>query len=473
MASAVSSTSLPTVSATRSNGSSRRRRVELHRTAEEEIRVDAAEHDVGVGRRRRRAAAAVAGRARHRAGALRADAQQSALVDPGDRAAAGADGADVDHRHLDRQSPLDLEVGREGDLSVDHRGAVGRGAPHVERHQPLDAGQLRQVPGADDAARRAGHRQVDRRTGGRLEFLLASIRLDDDGAAAEAGVPQPPLHGRQIRADFRLEIGVGDGCGGPLVLLPARQHVVGDGDGHVRPFLGDDRRRASLVLRLDEGEHQADGDRLDLARGLQLAHDPAQPGLVERLEHDAVAVDPLVELVAVAVLDQRRRLDPEDVVVRLAVAALDEGHIAEAPRRKVGDVCALALQDGVGGDRRAEPHVADAGAVVDAPQPFEDSVRRIPGRGQVLPDADRAPVAVIGDEVRERAADIDADQVTRHAPALCPFPRSNVPAARSARNPPPRFPSRRSRDPLRQPPPFRSASSAAASASCRIHTSPE
>ena len=49
-----------------------------------------------------------------------------------------------------------------------------------------------------------------------------------------------------------------------------RQDVVGDGDWHLRPLLGDDRRHAALVLRLDEGEQQADGDRLDLARGLQL-----------------------------------------------------------------------------------------------------------------------------------------------------------------------------------------------------------
>ena len=132
--------------ATLLDGRVRRRRVELHRAAEEEIGVDAAEHDIGVGRSRRGAAAAVAGRARHRAGALRADAQQSALVDPGDRAAAGADGADVDHRHLDRQAPLDLEVGGERDLTVDHRRAVGRGAAHVERHQPLDAHEL--PPGA-------------------------------------------------------------------------------------------------------------------------------------------------------------------------------------------------------------------------------------------------------------------------------------------------------------------------------------
>ena len=57
-----------------------------------------AEHEIGVGDGRPRAAAAVAGRARHGFGARRPDAQRAAVVDPGDRAAARADGVDVDDR---------------------------------------------------------------------------------------------------------------------------------------------------------------------------------------------------------------------------------------------------------------------------------------------------------------------------------------------------------------------------------------
>ena len=67
------------------------RGIERHAPAVEIVRIEIAEHDAGVGHRRLVAAAAVAGRPRHGAGALRADAQQAAGVDPGDRAAAGAD----------------------------------------------------------------------------------------------------------------------------------------------------------------------------------------------------------------------------------------------------------------------------------------------------------------------------------------------------------------------------------------------
>ena len=60
-----------------------------------------AEHQIGVGHGRRRAAAAVAGRARHGAGALRADLHQSVAADPGDGAAAGAERVHRQHRRAD------------------------------------------------------------------------------------------------------------------------------------------------------------------------------------------------------------------------------------------------------------------------------------------------------------------------------------------------------------------------------------
>ena len=54
-------------------------RVEL--AADRPLGIDAAEHDLGVGQRRPRVALAVAGRPRHRAGALRPDLQQAAAID--------------------------------------------------------------------------------------------------------------------------------------------------------------------------------------------------------------------------------------------------------------------------------------------------------------------------------------------------------------------------------------------------------
>ncbi len=72
---------------------------------------------VGVGDGRLRAAMAVAGRAGPGAGAARPHGQAPAGVDRGDGAAAGADGADLDHREAHRQA-VDLALGHLGDRAV-------------------------------------------------------------------------------------------------------------------------------------------------------------------------------------------------------------------------------------------------------------------------------------------------------------------------------------------------------------------
>ena len=79
-------------------------------------RVEAAEDEVGVGDGRVGAAAAVAGRTRVGAGAVRTDAEHAAGVDPGDAAAAGADLDEVDRPGLDRVAAATVAA------------AIGRGA---------------------------------------------------------------------------------------------------------------------------------------------------------------------------------------------------------------------------------------------------------------------------------------------------------------------------------------------------------
>ena len=77
------------------------------------VGLEPAEHDVGVGHGRRGAAAAVAGGAGIRAGALRPDAQRAAGVDPGDAAAAGADRVDVEASGRAPGSPRSSRSGAE------------------------------------------------------------------------------------------------------------------------------------------------------------------------------------------------------------------------------------------------------------------------------------------------------------------------------------------------------------------------
>ena len=227
----------------------------------------------------------------------------------------------------------------------------------------------------------------------------------------------------------RLDIGVGDGGRRALVLLPLGQHVVGDGDRDVPQLLLQYLLGAALMVRRHVGEQEVHGHRLDGAVLPDRARHRAHAVLVERHVDRAVGHDPLADLVAVAALDQRLRLDPGDVVVAAPVAPLDEGDVAKALGRHVGDGGALALEDRVGRHRGAEPDVADVRRRSEAPEAAEDAFVGIVGRRQDLPDIDRPGLRIVAHEVRERAADIDTDQIICQHPPPTRCPRA---AARGA-----------------------------------------
>ena len=76
----------------------RQRAVERDGAAGQRARAQASEHELRIGDGRVLAAQPVGRRSGPRAGALRADMQQARIVDPGDGAAARADGVDFDRR---------------------------------------------------------------------------------------------------------------------------------------------------------------------------------------------------------------------------------------------------------------------------------------------------------------------------------------------------------------------------------------
>ena len=100
------------------------------------------------------AALAVAGGPGLGAGRARPDPQRAALVAPGDRAAAGADRVDVDHRQLDRPAVELAALGPADAASLDDADVAG-GAAHVEAERVA----------APRRARPAGRRRPPRRPG--------------------------------------------------------------------------------------------------------------------------------------------------------------------------------------------------------------------------------------------------------------------------------------------------------------------
>ena len=78
--------------------------IQPHLAAEEVIRIEIAQDEIGIGHRWFAAAESVAGRSRIGTGAIRSHLQQTKLVNARDATAASADLDHLDDRHLHRQA---------------------------------------------------------------------------------------------------------------------------------------------------------------------------------------------------------------------------------------------------------------------------------------------------------------------------------------------------------------------------------
>ena len=333
----------------------RGREIERHLAAEEAVGAEPAEDEIGVGDGRLGAAEAVADRAGRRARAFRTHPQGVADLDAGDAAAAGADLLDVDHRHLHGQprgiAADQRRAGHQHGALVDHAG-LGGGAAHVERDGVGEADRVAQHLGADDARGRSRFQHADAGAPRVVHVEQPAGRLHDQEVAAEARVAEMRLHLGEIGLHARADIGVGRGGRGALVLAVLLAELVRGGDEQLREFLLHDLLRADLVRRVAVGVQEQDGDRLHAGRD-RLARDPAHLLLVERDQHRALRVHPLHDLEAHVAVDQRRVLLEEQVVGLRPVDAADLVDVAEALRGQQRAARALALQDGVDGDRGA------------------------------------------------------------------------------------------------------------------------
>ena len=216
------------------------------RRRREEIGLQLAEHDVGVGDRQR-PAAPVAGGAGIGAGRIRADAE-AARLEMEDRAAAGRDRVDAHHRRAHAHAgDLGLEGALVGAVIV---GDVGRGAAHVEADDLVEAGELGRLGHADDAAGRAGQDRVlaleavggGEAAGGHHEDQAgawssrgpsrrACRRTPRAARAISArGRGQAPRHLLDIARQDRRQIGVDDRRVAAPDELHQRRHLVAGGD---------------------------------------------------------------------------------------------------------------------------------------------------------------------------------------------------------------------------------------------------
>ena len=173
----------------------------------------------------------------------------------------------------------------------------------------------------------------------------------------------------------------------------------------------DDLAQAKLVRRVDKGEKQSHRVGLD-ARRFQLADDLASRDLVEWLQNLAAIVHALVDLPTEAALGERRGLIPLQVVVVLSVHPLDENDVAKSLRRDQRGARSAPFEQRVGRDGRAVDQRADIGdGQLELVQDAHHAVDGIARRARALRGVELAGLLVDQRQVRERAADVDADAI--------------------------------------------------------------
>ena len=159
-----------------------------------------------------------------------------------------------------------------------------------------------------------------------------------------------------------------------------------------------------LVIGVGIRIEKTDGHRAVRVAGERCIHHPSGSRNVQGGHNGAVRRDALLDLEGIRATDHRFRLLIEQVVNPLAVVALQLQQIAEPLGHEEGNPRALALEDGVGGDRRTVDQVLDrteldAGGVKRRQRAFIGTRRRARHLGH-------GHLALIDrDEVRERPAD--------------------------------------------------------------------
>ena len=388
-------------------------RVEPDCSAEEVVRIEASEHEIRVRDRGRGASLPVRGRPRIGAGARGADFQQPTRIEARLRAAAGADGGQVDDGYGDGQAPLELELARRADCSVHDDADVGARAAHVEGDHVRAAGCLGEVPARDQAARQAGDHEADRLTGSLPNRYLAAVRLEQEAWAAEPNLGEPLVEPLGKAAGEPAEVRVNDDRVAALVLAPDRRHFVRA--RHRDPGKGgtESGGESLLVLGTDVGEKEVDrhGDSvIDGVARAHLAHEPLDLGVLELDPNRTVLRDPLDDPEAVAAPHIGHRFLPLEVEERLAVDALDERHVLEPGRRQVERALSFPLEQAVRGDRRSEHEEGDLGSRASRLiQGVEDRTRRIVRRRRHLRRPALSRVFVDEDEIGKRTARVDPD----------------------------------------------------------------
>ncbi len=388
------------------------------------------EHHVRVGVGRDLVAVPVAGGPRIGAGRLRPVAQRPALVPPGQRPAARADGQHLDRREADRKAVLDVPVLGDARLSLVRDRHVGRRAAHVEADRVRVAAEVADESTGDRTRGNARSGQSRGEVADRLGRHHAAAGMEQQQFARIAAIGQLVRQARHVIDHHGRHDRVGHGGREPLVLENFGHDLRRDRDRNVRHDLFQDVAHALLVGAVHVGVHEAHGDRRHAAF-LQDARHAVGVVLVQPDQDLALCADAFAHGQAVAARDVGLGHVLVGVPKVFLVGAPDLDHVAKA----LGADHRRARQ--VAGDQRVGRHgrpVREHGHVRQVDPRLVDAVhdrahRVVRGRGGLL-DPDRAGRLVHDADVCEGAPHVDGDSGIGHAGVLFCIGQS-LPARRS------------------------------------------
>ncbi len=213
-----------------------------------------------------------------------------------------------------------------------------------------------------------------------------------------------------VATQYRGQVGVGHRAVATCDEPDQRRNLVRH-DDLLEARLRSQPRSVPLVVGIAEAVQERDRDGAQPV-GPRLGQFGQQRGLVERLEHHARRIDPLVRLDHAGVQRGRQPYRTREDVRPVLVA--DAQRVTEAACRHQQGRLALALEQRVRGYRRAEPHRFQPPAA--ARRAFEDvvdganrRVARAPGVARQDLVRVEAPIGIECDDVGERTAAVDRE----------------------------------------------------------------
>ena len=412
-----------------------------HLAAQEAIRMEPAEHQVGVGHGRLVAAAPIGGRPGFGARALRSDVQTVELVQPGDAAGPGANGVDLDHGQHHGML-RDAAFGGHAQLAPVDQRDIRAGAAHVDAQQVAPLPRPADPLDGECTTRRTRGNQANR-------IVLGGV----DRERAAVGLHEQNLRVGQDRPDARpqlLQVARNQGHGGgvqrhgahALELPDLTANLLGSRDMDARQSLAQPILYQHLIRRIDVGVEETDGDGLSAAV-TDRVEQPLHRLVVGLFQDLAIGRRALGGAEAALARDYRQRLVLQQVVHVGPEVAADLQHVAKSlggQERRLGQ---LVLDHRVRDQGRTVNQERDARGIdlrqlESALHGVDKGAGRIAAPARNLGDGDAAAILLHHGNVREGAADIHAQSDRAHfSPAAFPLAPLCVRSASSTAPSPP------------------------------------